>query len=296
MGARLEGTIIKGIAGFYYVKAGDAIYQCKARGIFKKEGIVPTVGDIAKIEVLPDEDALIVEIELPRKNIFIRPPIANVECFVIIFAAADPEPNLRIIDKFAVMAEKSHTEVILCMNKVDLATEEQLQVIKEIYDDIYPVCYVSARTKSGLSELKALMQGKTCAFAGPSGAGKSTLLNILIPSALAETAKVSHKTGRGRHTTRHVEIFAMQGGGNIFDTPGFTSFDVLEAELDELQHLYPDFAAVLGECKYDNCRHLREPGCAVRNAVQQGLIHKERYRSYVMQFLEIEENERNKYQ
>lgn len=296
MEGRLTGRIIKGIAGFYYVKTGDSIYQCKARGLFKKLGIVPTVGDIAKIEVLPDGDAWIVEIELPRKNIFVRPAIANVDCFVVIFAAVDPEPNLRVIDRFLVMAEKNHAEIILCINKIDLGSQDEIERIKDIYRDIYPVCGISAVTGAGLEELVRLMKGKACAFAGPSGAGKSTLLNTLNPHVSVETGDVSQKTGRGRHTTRHAEIFEMQYGGTVFDTPGFTSFDILDATEEELQHLYPEFEPLIGKCKYDNCLHLREPSCAVREAVAEGKIQKERYISYAGQLLEIQENERNKYQ
>lgn len=296
MGNKVKGKIVKGIAGFYYVKAGNTVYQCKARGIFKKLGIVPTVGDIAKIEVQPDGDALIFEIELPRKNIFVRPAISNVDCFVVIFAAADPVPNLRIIDRFLVMAEKSHADIILCINKIDMGSKEDIEKIENIYKDVYPVCCVSAVTGEGLERLKELMKDKACAFAGPSGAGKSTLLNFLNPLAFAETGEVSQKTGRGKHTTRHTEIFDMQYGGEVFDTPGFTSFDILESTEEELQHLYPEFEPFLGKCRYDNCKHLREPECAVRNAVTQGDIQKERFISYAGQLLEIQENERNKYQ
>lgn len=296
MREKRRGTIIKGIAGFYYVKAGDDLYQCKARGIFKKEGLIPTVGDIAHIELLADGDAWIYEIELPRKNIFVRPAIANVDCFVTVFAAAEPTPNLRIIDKFLVTAEQNHADVILCLNKIDIASATDIAAIRNIYEGIYPVCCVSAATGTGLAELKEAMRGKACAFAGPSGAGKSTLLNALNPAADAETGAISQKTGRGKHTTRHAEIFEMEYGGTVFDTPGFTSFEILESTEEELQHLYPEFEPFLGVCRYDNCKHLREPACAVREAVSCGTIQKERYRSYVMQLLEIQENERNKYQ
>lgn len=296
MGEKRKGTIVKGIAGFYYVKAGNCIYQCKARGIFKKEGIVPTVGDIAHIELLTDGDAWIYKIELPRKNIFVRPAIANVDCFVTVFAAAEPTPNLRIIDKFSVTAEQNRAEVILCLNKIDIAPAADIEAIRQIYEGIYPVCCVSAVTGEGLTELREAMRGKACALAGPSGAGKSTLLNAINPAAAAATGDISQKTGRGKHTTRHAEIFEMDCGGTLFDTPGFTSFDILEATEDELQHLYPEFEPFLGACRYDNCKHLREPDCAVREAVSCGTIQKERYKSYATQLLEIQENERNKYQ
>jgi len=290
----MKGIIVKGIAGFYYVKTDDSkVYQCKARGIFKKDGIVPTVGDYVDIEVQLDGDAVVDKI-YSRKNIFIRPPIANVDCMVTVVAAAEPEPNFPVIDRFLVMAEKSHTDVILCVNKTDIAPTKTLNLIKEIYGNLYPVFFLSAVNGQGVDELKKALAGKSCALAGPSGAGKSTLLNALEDYGV-EMGEVSHKTKRGKHTTRHVEIFDMEYGGMIFDTPGFTSFDVLEAEQMELQHLYPEIEKLIGQCKYDNCRHLKEPDCAVREAARRGEIHISRYRSYVGQLQEIIEKEKNKY-
>lgn len=314
----MTGIIVKGIAGFYYVKAENGkVYECKARGIFKKDGITPMIGDRVSITVLTEDEAVVDSIA-PRRNEFIRPPISNVDMFVIVTAAREPEPNLAIIDKFIVMAEKNHTDVILCINKSDLAQAAELDAIKSIYDGIYPVYCVSAagsaaasavsagngnaaedayacEWRENMQKLEKALAGKTAALAGPSGVGKSTILNRLQKSDIMETGSVSAKTGRGRHTTRHAELFDTVSGGMIFDTPGFTSFDVLEAGEDELQFLYPEFAGLIGTCRYDNCRHLREPGCMVREAVAAGKIKKERYRSYVSQLLEIREKERNKY-
>jgi len=290
----MRGIIIKGIASFYYVKVGDTVYQCKARGIFKKDGIIPYVGDEVIFEIIDkgEGEAVINEI-CPRKNVFIRPPIANVDCFVIVTAAANPEPNTDIIDKFLVMAEKSRTEIVVCINKIDLVSEEQLNALDEIYKNSYPVVHVSGNTGAGIIELEKLLKGKKSALAGPSGAGKSTLLNKLQSDLTVETGDISSKTKRGKHTTRHVEIFEMDFGGMIFDTPGFTSFDIMEAEEDELQFLYPEIAAIVGGCKYDNCRHIKEPNCCVREAVETGKIHSSRYNSYVNQYKEIQE--RRKY-
>ena len=291
----MTGIIVKGIAGFYYVKVDDGtVYQCKARGIFKKDGITPMVGDRVEIEVQPDGDAVVDSI-YPRKNEFIRPPISNVDAFIIVMAAKNPDPNPTVIDKFLVMAEKSHTDIVLCVNKADLASREELDAIASVYEGVYPIHFISAAEGEGIAELAEAIGTKTCALAGPSGVGKSTILNALHDSELMETGDVSEKTGRGRHTTRHAEIFDMPGGGMIFDTPGFTSFEVLEATEEELQFLYPEFAKFIGKCKYDNCRHLREPGCSVREAVASGEIHKERYRAYATQLLEIREKEKNKY-
>lgn len=287
----MKGIIVKGIAGFYYVKTEEKVFQCKARGIFKKDGITPYVGDEVNIEKLDDDEAVINEI-LPRKNSFIRPPIANVDCFVIVAAAARPDPNLDIIDKFLVMAEKSHTDIIICINKIDLVTDEKIKEIEEIYQDIYPLVSVCGKIGQGLDELADLMKGRKCALAGPSGTGKSTLLNRLQSKYTVETGDISEKTKRGKHTTRHVELFETNFGTLLFDTPGFTSFDVLEAEEDELHFLYPEMSALIGGCKYDDCRHLVEPGCCIREAVEQGKIHESRYQSYVSQLKEIREKKK----
>lgn len=287
----MEGIVVKGIAGFYYVKAKDSVYQCKARGIFKKDGIKVAVGDIVEIQLNEGSDALITEIK-QRKNFFIRPPIVNVDCFAVVFAIVNPEPNFAIIDRFLVMAEKSNMDIILCVNKVDLAEQSQVDKLKQIYESIYPMVFLSGKTGQGIEELKALLQGKKCALAGPSGVGKSTILNALEPMVSVETGEISEKTKRGKHTTRHVEIFDTAFGAMIFDTPGFTSFEVLEADEEELALLYPEMQEYLGQCRYDNCRHIKEPDCCIREAVAEGKISKSRYNSYVVQIKEIREKSR----
>ena len=285
----MQGIIIKGIAGFYYVKTEEKVYQCKARGIFKKDGITPYVGDEVKIEPIDEQEAVVNKI-LPRRNCFIRPPIANVDCFVIVAAAAKPQPNPDIIDKFLVMAEKHHTDIIICLNKIDLVNEEKRKAIENIYKNIYPVVCLCGASGEGIQELSELMGMRKCALAGPSGAGKSTILNLLQTQYQVETGDISEKTKRGKHTTRHVELFETDSGAMVFDTPGFTSFDILDAEEDELHFLYPEMAPFIGSCRYDDCRHVKEPECSVRAAVEAGKIHPSRYQSYLNQYKEIHES------
>lgn len=284
----MEGLIIKGIGGFYYVDTGSEIIEAKGRGIFKKDGITLAVGDKVELEIIDEaEKKGVINSIYPRKNQFIRPPIVNADTFVVVFAASKPKPNLVLVDKFLVMAEMHGVEALICINKSDLVSPEVLAEYKAIYENIYPVIAVSARTGEGMDELKQAVSGKTAALAGPSGVGKSTIINALIPHANMETGSISEKTKRGKHTTRHVEIFRADGGGRIFDTPGFTSFEIMEAEEDNLMHYYPDIDRYSENCYYDNCRHLKEPSCAVREALNEGKIHRLRYESYAANMEEI---------
>jgi len=284
----IDGLIVKGIAGFYYVKTESGTYQCKARGIFKKNGITPMVGDNVKIQVLEDGGAVIGEIG-DRKNAFVRPPVSNVEAFIIVVSATKPEPNFLIIDRFLVMAEKNKTQVIVCVNKIDVAAPEKVQYIDEIYGGIYPTVHVSGETGDGICELIKKLGSMKCALAGPSGVGKSTLLNAMDPSISVETGEISKKTDRGKHTTRHAEIFEASFGAMIFDTPGFTSFEGVDTEPETLQHFFPEIDKWYGKCKYNDCNHLSEPGCMVREAVEAGKIHRSRYSSYVELYREVKE-------
>ena len=262
----MEGLIVKGIGGFYYVDTGLDIIEAKGRGIFKKDGITLAVGDRVELEIIDEaEKKGVINSIYPRKNQFIRPPIVNVDTFVVVFAASKPKPNLVLVDKFLVMAEMNDVEAVICINKSDLASQEELKEFRAVYEDIYPVIAVSAKTGDGMDELKKAVSGKTAALAGPSGVG----------------------TKRGKHTTRHAEIFNADGGGKIFDTPGFTSFEIMEAGEDNLMHYYPDIDRYTGSCYYDNCRHLKEPDCAVREAVKAGKIHRLRYESYAANMEEI---------
>lgn len=285
----MRGKIVKGIAGFYYVDTGDEVYVAKARGVFKNTGLTPMVGDDVEIEIThaKDKEAVINHM-LPRKNSFIRPPICNIDMIVVTVAAARPKVNYDVLDKFLVMAECKDVEIILCVNKPDLAKKHEIEKLYEIYGNIYPIYKVSGNTGEGINLLKKAIKGKTVAFAGASGVGKSTILNWLKPDANVEIGKTSSKTGRGRHTTRHVEIFNVDGS-LVYDTPGFTSFDISMEDEDELAFMFPEMATYIPECKFDNCRHLSEPDCKVREAVEKGKISKNRYDSYISQLKAIRE-------
>ncbi len=284
----MEGTIIKGVGGFYYVKTAEGIFQCKARGIFRKENKTPCVGDLVNIKPLNEEEAVITGI-FPRRNQFIRPPVANVDCLIITIAMKNPEPDLYTIDKFLVMAEYHHTDIGICLNKIDLSGRGEIDGFHKIYDGIYPVIGVSGKSGEGVSGLREFMSKRKCAFAGPSGVGKSTLLNRLEKTVVAETGEISAKLQRGKHTTRHVELFELTGGGMVFDTPGFSSFELPDAGEQELAFLFPEMVHFIGLCKFKNCRHISEPGCAIRKAAEEGAIHESRYGSYCRQLKEIHE-------
>lgn len=283
-----EGLLCKGIGGFYYVDTGEAVYSCRARGIFKKEGIVPVVGDrVTLTEIREEEKEAVVSGILPRTNQFARPPVANIDCMVIVMALRNPSPNFGVLDRFLVTAEESGAEIVICLNKADLPAEETLREAEAVYGPWYPLIPVSAATGRGVEMLKERIRGKKAALAGPSGTGKSSLLNRMVPGLALETGHVSRKTKRGKHTTRHVEIFRTDFGALLFDTPGFTSFDVSEMETARLDECYPEFLAHRGDCRYDDCRHLNEPDCAVRRGLEEGRIHPSRYSSYKAQQEEL---------
>lgn len=299
----MRGQITKGIAGFYYVKSGETVYRCKARGIFKQQDIKPAVGDQVTFEIIEgNDDNLITEI-LPRKNCFIRPFTANVDCFAIVTAVLKPAPVPTLVDKLLVMAEQAGTEVILCINKCDLAADQRkssgrkaaqnLEMLRSIYGSVYPVVLLDRESPEGYEKLRELIRGKKAALAGASGVGKSTILNRLLQYEHMETGDISEKTQRGRHTTRHAELFFLDGEGTgLFDTPGFTSFSLTEMEPEALQHYFPEIEGHLGHCRFDNCRHVAEPDCGIRQAVAEGQIGQARYDSYLALMKELEERTR----
>ena len=276
-----EGVIMRALSGFYYVRTRDALIQCRARGRFRLDGLTPLVGDRVMIEPNADGTGSVARI-LPRKNAFARPAVANVDRLVMLLSAALPVTDPYLVDRVTVRCEKNNCGVILVVNKCDLDPAEKL---REIYAATgYETFAVSARTGEGLDALRAALEGKTCCLTGNSGVGKSTLVNALAPGLAIPTAEVSRKLGRGRHTTRHVELFDIGGGTLIFDTPGFAAFgDEMEAPIltEELAGLFPEFAPYLGGCRFDDCTHRSEPGCALRQAAEDGRVHPSRYGSYL---------------
>ena len=289
------GKIMKGIAGFYYVGVAESgVYECKAKGIFRKDKIKPLVGDDVEIEVLNEEEKLgnIVKI-LPRRSELIRPAVANIDQALVIFAAREPKPNLSLLDRFLVIMEKQDVPVIICFNKQDLCDEEEVGRLKEIYEACgYPVVLASAKQGEGIEEIKSRLRRKTTTVAGPSGVGKSSLTNLLQNEVQMETGEISKKLGRGRHTTRHSQIIQIEEDTWLYDTPGFTSFYVEEIEKEELRFYFREFSKYEGTCRFQGCTHTHEPGCMVKNALEEGKISKERYENYLELYGELKEKRR----
>lgn len=289
------GKIMKGIAGFYYVGVAESgVYECKAKGIFRKDKIKPLVGDDVEIEVLNEEEKLgnIVKI-LPRRSELIRPAVANIDQALVIFAAREPKPNLSLLDRFLVIMEKQDVPVIICFNKQDLCDEEEVGRLKEIYEACgYPVVLASAKQGEGIEEIKSRLRGKTTTVAGPSGVGKSSLTNLLQNEVQMETGEISKKLGRGRHTTRHSQIIQIEEDTWLYDTPGFTSFYVEEIEKEELRFYFREFSKYEGTCRFQGCTHTHEPGCMVKNELEEGKISKERYENYLELYGELKEKRR----
>ena len=291
----MQGKIVKGISGFYYVHVVESgIYECKAKGIFRQQKMKPLVGDDVEIDIISEEKKTgNVAAILPRKNALIRPAVANVDQALLIFAAASPNPNFNLLDRFLVMMGRQDVSVILCFNKCDLITEEQKQEIAAIYEASgCKILFVSAKKELGLKELQEILEGKTTTVAGPSGVGKSSLINLLAPEACMETGEISKKIERGRHTTRHAELIQLKGDGYIMDTPGFSSLYLPEMEKEELQDCYPEFAAFEPYCRFQGCSHISEPDCGVKEALSEGKIHPVRYENYCQLYGELKDRKK----
>ena len=293
----MQGKIIKGIAGFYYVHVpGEGIYECKAKGIFRKENMKPLVGDDVEMEIthVKDAEGNITQI-LPRKNALIRPAVANIDQALLIFAMTKPEPNYNLLDRFLIMMRRQGLECILCFNKQDLADTGQQECIEKIYKDSgCRILFVSAEKKEGIDQLAAVLHRKTTAVAGPSGVGKSSLVNCLQKGTQMETGAISEKIARGKHTTRHSELIAVSDNTYIMDTPGFSSLSLFDIEKEELKAYYPEFEPYETQCKFMTCAHIHEPVCGVREALGENHISKVRYENYVTFYEELKEKEKRK--
>ena len=280
MTEKTTGRIVRSLSGFYDVQTGAGIVTCRARGILRKEGNSPLTGDLVEITV--EKGRGMVEKILPRKNHFIRPAVANVDALVVFAANVNPVTEPFLIDRVAAIAGDQNVPVYLCVNKCDLDPAADLV---QIYRHAgFPVICTSAQTGEGVEELRTLLEGKLTAFTGNSGVGKSSILNRLAPALNLQTGEVSERLGRGRHTTRHVELYRLGENTYVADTPGFSSFDTDQMELilkENLQYAFPDFGSFLGKCRFDDCSHRKEPDCAVRAAVEAGDIEASRYESYL---------------
>lgn len=287
-----EGLIVKALSGFYEVQTTQGVERCRARGLFRKEGITPLVGDRVRIE-----QQVVTEI-LPRKNSFLRPPVSNLDLLVVVAADTIPVTEPFLIDRVMAIAGNQNVPALLVVNKTDLADGDRLVSIYQKAG--IPVIATSAATGVGIEALRQAIAGKICAFTGNSGVGKSSILNALEPDFQLKVGEVSEKLGRGRHTTRHVELYTLSCGAMVADTPGFSAFDTERMDLvlkENLQYAFSDFAPYLGNCQFNDCTHLHEPGCRIRQAVADGKIAESRYQSYVQLYekaKEIREWERKK--
>lgn len=294
----MQGKIIKGIAGFYYVHIpGKGVYECKAKGIFRKDNIKPLVGDNVEMEITHEADmeGSIIRI-LPRQNSLIRPAVSNIDQAIIIFAITKPEPNYNLLDRFLIMMQQQGLPCVICFNKRDIASKEERRVLREIYENSNcQVIFASALKKEGLDELRAVLHGKTTAVAGPSGVGKSSLINCLQTVTHMQTGAISEKIERGKHTTRHTELIAVEDNTYIMDTPGFSSLAIQGMEKEELRDYYPEFTEYEEQCRFQGCSHIHEPNCAVKEALEEGRISRVRYDNYQILYQELKEQERRRY-
>ena len=294
----MNGRIIRGVAGFYYVLADDAaVYECKARGSFRNEKLRPVVGDYVTISVTsPSDMEGSIDSVAPRKNELLRPLCANVDQALILFAVRNPEPSAILLDRMHLAMEMQNIPAAIAFNKSDLGSGPELAALAEIYRASgYPVHFLSIREGMGLSELMEILRGKTTVLCGPSGVGKSSLSNFLQKEVTMEVGEISKKLRRGKNTTRHAALLAVGEGTYLMDTPGFSAFEAGDLAPEDLRFYYPEFASYEGKCRYGGCLHDREPECAVRNAVQEGKIPEIRYGNYRTLLAELRDREKRRY-
>ena len=291
----MQGKIIKGIAGFYYVYGEDEVlYECKAKGIFRKDNQKPLVGDNVEITILDQQEQTgnLIRI-LPRKNSLIRPAVANVDQAFVIFALENPKPNFMLLDRFLIMMEQAEVPAVICFNKKDLASQEETRTLCETYRYCgYQVILSSALEKEGLDEIHRILKGKTTVVAGPSGVGKSSLTNLLQGEVQMETGEISRKLKRGRHTTRHSQVIPVGEDTFLMDTPGFSSLYLMNMEEQDLKNYFPEFRKYEDTCRFQGCRHIHEPGCRVKEALENGEISRLRYEDYLSLYEELKEKRR----
>lgn len=291
----MTGKILKGIAGFYYVHGTDGeIYECRAKGVFRNKKLKPLVGDDVEISILDKvEKKGNLDQILPRKNALIRPSVANVDQALVLFSITHPEPNLNLLDRFLVMMEVHEIPVKICFNKIDLTGDEKRLALGNIYEAAgYPVYFTSTYENQGIEEIRELVRGKTTVLAGPSGVGKSSLTNLLYPQAGMETGNISEKIQRGKHTTRHSELFGIGRDTYMMDTPGFSSMYLEDVECSRLKEYFPEFETYEENCRFLGCVHIGETTCGIKDAVKEGKINQNRYENYRLLYQELKEKRR----
>lgn len=290
----MQGKIIKGIAGFYYVHVADCgVYECMAKGIFRNRKIRPLVGDDVIVEPVEDTEigkkGNIIDV-LPRHNMLIRPAVANIDQALLVFSVKFPKPNLNLLSRFLIAMSVQDIPAVVCFNKTDQTKTEETEHLAAVFEKSgCRILRCSVKNGEGIEKVAEVLMGKTTALAGPSGTGKSSLLNAISPKAASRTGAISEKINRGRHTTRHTEIFHISGQTYIMDTPGFTSFDAIDIDADRLRLHFPELSSMEGQCRFHGCVHINEPDCAVKDAVECGKISRIRYEIYRVLYQELKD-------